>query len=153
MLTRSHPPAQQPPEADHPPRAAEKPNRSARLTDDHAMIPHATNPADRRAHSRSAVALGCKVVARSASRYLTARTTDVSAGGALVEIETTRPLEPGERLDIGVCWSGSGILRTRDLVEATVVRTTPGIGDRQRVAVAFEVPQINAKRIPTAHAA
>ncbi|MEM7623240.1 MAG: PilZ domain-containing protein, partial [Planctomycetota bacterium] len=92
---------------------------------------------DRRSHPRRAAVLGCKVLIPAASRYLTARTDDVSASGAAVEIETTQPLSAGQSVEIGLCWNNSGVIRSRDLIEATVVRASPAIGDRQRIALRF----------------
>ncbi len=102
--------------------------------------------ADRRAHTRAETTLGCKLLRPAVARYLSARTTDVSAGGAMLEIDTTRPLIEGEDIEVGVAWTGSGLLSTKDLVSARVVRTTPLIGTRQRVAVRFARVQAQAAR-------
>ena len=92
---------------------------------------------DRRTHARADALLGCKILRPAVARYLSARTADVSAGGALLEIDTTRPLIEGEDIEIGVAWTGSGLLSTRDLVTARVVRTSPMHDNRQKVAVRF----------------
>jgi c-di-GMP-binding flagellar brake protein YcgR len=80
---------------------------------------------NRRSHARADTTLGCKILRPAVARYLSARTADVSAGGALLDIDTTRPLIEGEEIEIGVAWTGTGLLSTRDLVTARVVRTEP----------------------------
>lgn len=102
---------------------------------------------DRRVHPRTPADLGCKVLRPALARYLSARTADVSAGGALIDLQTTTPLQEGEHLDVGVGWTGSGVLRARDLVEAVVVRATPLLNNSQRVAVRFATAQAAAARL------
>jgi len=93
---------------------------------------------DRRVHPRQEIVKACKVYRRGTQRYVSAQTQDVSAGGALLEVRSVRPMVPGERLDVGVAWSRSPILLEDALKEARVVRVTPIEGDRHRVAVAFD---------------
>ncbi|MEM1184179.1 MAG: PilZ domain-containing protein [Planctomycetota bacterium] len=111
---------------------------------------------NRRSHARADTTLGCKILRPAVARYLSARTADVSAGGALLEIDTTRPLIEGEDIEIGVAWSGSGLLSTRDLVTARVVRTRPLHENRQEVAVRFariQAPAAQAVENASAQAA
>ena len=65
----------------------------------------------------------------------------------MLEIDPTRPLIAGEDVEIGVVWAGSGLLSTRDLVSARVIRTEPLLGTRQRVAVRFARVQAQAASI------
>lgn len=109
--------------------------------------------ADRRKYTRHNADLGCKLLRPSLARYLAARTDDISCGGAMMTIETTRPLIEGEQIEIGVSWKPSGLIRTRNLVPATVVRATPLLDNRQRIAVAFEQPQAEAESLAAAMAA
>ena len=102
---------------------------------------------NRRQHARADATLGCKILRPAVARYLSARTADVSAGGALLEIDTTRPLIEGETVEIGVAWTGSGLLSTRDLVSARVVRTDPLHDNRQQVAVKFARVQAPAAAV------
>jgi hypothetical protein len=97
---------------------------------------------DRRLTRRLSVSKPCKVFRRGTQRYLAARTNDVSAGGASLEVESSRAVSAGERLDVGVAWSRSPILLEDALVEARVVRVGAFSEGRQFVAVAFDVPDV-----------
>ncbi len=108
---------------------------------------------DRRRHPRTSTELPCKVLRPALARYLSARTTDLSAGGALLDIATTRPLEVGESIAVGIAWHGEGVLRSRDLVDATVVRADALPGSRQRIAVRFADEQIQVQELLPARAA
>lgn len=97
---------------------------------------------ERRLAPRVSVSKPCKVFRRNTQRYIGARTNDVSAGGALLEVHSPRAICAGERLDIGVAWSRSPILLEDALVEARVVRAGGFAGQRQSVAVVFGVPEV-----------
>jgi c-di-GMP-binding flagellar brake protein YcgR len=100
------------------------------------------NTIDRRLTKRLSISKPCKVFRRGTQRYVAARTNDVSAGGASLEVESTRAVVAGERLDVGVAWSRSPIVLEDALVEARVVRVGSFEGGRQFIAVAFDVPEI-----------
>ena len=51
---------------------------------------------DKRAHKRFAVERPGKVFRRSTYQYLAARSRDLSLGGALLEVESDRPITAGE---------------------------------------------------------
>lgn len=113
---------------------------------------------ERRAAERGSAELGVKILRPAVARYLVGRTEDVSRGGALMRVQTSRPLTPGEDLAVGVVWGSAGesgaVLRRDGLVTATVVRvdepehhavgTRGGGGWTQRVAVRFARSQPEA---------
>lgn len=63
-----------------------------------------TPTTNRRRHARYATAIECKLIRGAHSRYDTARTGDISAGGAMLEVFTARPIREGETIDIAVNW-------------------------------------------------
>lgn len=93
---------------------------------------------ERRLFARQSVERPCKVFRRGTQKYVPAVTLDVSAGGAMLEMRTVRPIKPGERIDVGVAWSRAPILLEDALMEARVVRVIQLAEDRQSVAVQFE---------------
>lgn len=95
-------------------------------------------PGDRRAHPRTETALRCKVLAEGRVRYLPGRTLDVSAGGASVELRTTRALRAGEAVEIAVNWDEAALLRREGARAGRVVRAGPLVGGRQVAALAYE---------------
>lgn len=99
---------------------------------------------ERRAFPRFQVTRPCKVFHRNSQRYLAARTTDVSAYGALLRVDSPRLMQAGEELDVAVAWEDQTMLPRESLVRATVVRLGPStIADADRcqtVAVRFTAP-------------
>tara|TARA_Y100000815_G_C13132764_1_gene421234 strand:- start:332 stop:679 length:348 start_codon:yes stop_codon:yes gene_type:complete len=104
---------------------------------------------NRRAFQRANATLPCKVLRPNAARYLAARTSDVSQGGALIEITTPTALASGERLRVGVAWIDEPILRGNRTIDAEIVRVTPLHDGRQTLAIRFDSPQIEAAAIMT----
>lgn len=94
-------------------------------------------PKERRAFTREPLSRPCKVLRHETRKYAPATTRDLSSGGALLEIRSTRPVRVGERLGVGVAWSHSPIINADSMVEAKVVRVHPIDKDRQAVAVSF----------------
>ena len=94
-------------------------------------------PGDRRRHARVAAARPCKVFRESTCRYTAATTRDVSAGGVLLELQPSRPILPGERLGVGIAWTGAAILSDTAMIDGVVVRVEDLDDDRQSVAVRF----------------
>lgn len=91
---------------------------------------------ERRRSARETVDRPCKVFRPATQRYAAARTRDISSSGALLEIESARPLRLGERLDVAVSWTRTAVLPSSSLMEAKVVRVRD-LG-RHRHAVALE---------------
>lgn len=99
---------------------------------------------ERRFSARQIVTRPCTLFRRRTQRFVSARTCDVSAGGALIEIETTRPLVEGETLDIGIAWTASPVLSSNSLVEAKIVRILQRDETHQLVAVRFDQSDVLA---------
>ncbi|MEX0775293.1 MAG: PilZ domain-containing protein [Phycisphaeraceae bacterium] len=96
---------------------------------------------DRRKEPRTALSRPVKVRLCDTGRYLTGRTTNLSPGGALLEVDTPSLLVPGQRIALGVAWTDQQTLLHRDeLIDATVLRSL-GLGGRQNVAIYFEQRQ------------
>jgi hypothetical protein len=93
---------------------------------------------ERRLHARQNVTRPCTLFRKRTQRFVAARTHDVSAGGALIEIETARPLVEGETLDVGIAWTPSPVLAESALVEAKIVRVLQRDATHQVVAVRFD---------------
>jgi c-di-GMP-binding flagellar brake protein YcgR len=95
---------------------------------------------ERRLNARQTVTRPCTLFRRRTQRFVAAQTVDISAGGALVEVQSPRPLVEGETIDVGVAWTASPVISQRTLIEAKVVRIVdahPESG-RQTVAVRFD---------------
>ena len=102
------------------------------------------NVFERRAFPRLRLARTCKVFHPGTQKFLPARTTDVSAYGALLRVDSPRPFQPGEDLEVAVAWDGEPLISGESLMRATIVRTGPGgLADAERsqtVAVQFHAP-------------
>lgn len=92
---------------------------------------------ERREHVRLDVARPCKVFRPGPNRFEAAQTTNVSVGGALIEVISSRPISAGEMIDVGVAWSSQAVLRSGSLVRGRVVRVSNAGPGRQGVAVRF----------------
>jgi len=95
---------------------------------------------DRRRHERTILVRACKVKTTDAARFLPASTTDVSAGGALIQVGRDRPFKEGERIQVGVDWGRTPILSAEALVPARVVRVVPMDRHQQAIGIAFDRP-------------
>lgn len=99
-------------------------------------------PFDRRLYARTRTSRGSKVFHRAGLAYAPAETTDLSEGGALLKVHSTRRFDPGDIVDVVVEPKvETGVIRTRSLIEAMVVRASPLGDDRQFVAVRFARPR------------
>lgn len=99
---------------------------------------------ERRLYARQNVIRPCTVFRRRTQRFVAARTRDISAGGALVEVDSARPLVEGETIDVGVAWTASPVIAESSLVEAKVVRVIEQLPGRQTVAVRFDLADVLA---------
>ena len=61
-------------------------------------------------------------------------------GGALLVLDTTRPLTEGQDVTIAIDFLGRAVLTQAQMVEAKVVRAGPVLNRRQTVALAFSTP-------------
>ncbi|MEC9372544.1 MAG: PilZ domain-containing protein [Planctomycetota bacterium] len=96
--------------------------------------------AERRRSERQVIVRPGKVFLRTALRYVPATTSNVSAGGALLCVDRSRPIRAGELVEIAIDWNQAAIVRQDELSPARVVRVTPMDCHHQAVAVAFERP-------------
>lgn len=96
---------------------------------------------ERRSHPRIRLSRPVRVVrGESPSGLSFARTTDVSVGGALIEIATPRPFAIGESVRVAVL-AEHAVIDPRSLAEATIIRAEPIGPGRQRIAVCYASQQ------------
>ncbi|MFG0283083.1 MAG: PilZ domain-containing protein [Phycisphaerales bacterium JB039] len=93
---------------------------------------------ERRAHDRRDLSRPCKVFLKDALRYAPGTTRNVSDGGALLEVGPSRPLSPGDPVDLLISWTGQAVVRAESMAPARVVRVIESGHDRQLVALSFE---------------
>lgn len=108
---------------------------------------------NRRLHTRFASDIECKLLRCAASKYDTAKTGDVSVGGALLYVRTTRPICIGEEIEIAVNWAGRPLLLADEMIGAHVVRVGPLLDGGQLVAIRFDRAQEQAEALAGAEAA
>ncbi|MHC4414138.1 MAG: PilZ domain-containing protein [Planctomycetota bacterium] len=98
---------------------------------------------ERRAHERLIIARPCKLYLPRVGKYLPGSTCNLSAGGALVEVERPLHVEPGAHLHVGIALKRrQGLLLAGEMLDAQVVRFEAEAGSAQRsaVAVRFSAP-------------
>ena len=96
---------------------------------------------DRRHDARLELSRPVKVKCLLTGRYLPGRSRNLSAGGALLEIDHPSLLVPGQRVMIGVAHTRQDvILAAEDMTPATVVRSA-GLQGTQTVAIQFDQRQ------------
>jgi hypothetical protein len=92
---------------------------------------------DRRRHQRRLFEQPCKVYQPATGRYVQARTIDLSAGGALVEVDLARSVDAGEEMDLAMTWLSPGLLAGDSMIRSRVVRCTPSPMGRHVLALEF----------------
>ena len=96
---------------------------------------------ERRHDVRSAVSRPVKIRCRLTERYYSGVTSNVSQGGAMIDVDHPSQMVDGQRLEVGIAWTNRQMLLSGDeLVVATVMRSI-GLNGRQRVAVRFDQRQ------------
>ena len=99
---------------------------------------------ERRLELRTALVRPLKLWCAHTGRYLSGTTQDVSATGALIEVDHPSLLVSGQRVRVGIAWSSRHmLLGDADLIEARVLRSL-GMGGSQRVALEFNQRQESA---------
>ncbi len=93
--------------------------------------------ADRRLAHRIAVDRPAKLRRRAGHQFEQARTLNVSTTGALLEVESLRPVAVGEALAVAVAWDNGPVISAQAFQTAQVVRAERLDDRRQRVAVTF----------------
>lgn len=95
-------------------------------------------PFDRRVYPRSRATRPAKLFHRAGLTFAPAQTVDLSEGGALLTVHAARRFEPGDVVDVVVePKTEPGVVRTRSLIEATILRSAPKGDEHQFVAVRF----------------
>jgi hypothetical protein len=94
---------------------------------------------ERREHARTPIERPCKAFHRPSRTYMPGRTLNLSPTGAMVVIESPRPLHEGDELEIGIAWDRRVVIESRSMTRARVVRVSATLGKRQAVAVRFVV--------------
>lgn len=92
---------------------------------------------NRRYHARTNVTRRCKVIQRATLSYSLATTRNLSEGGALLEVDSLRPLATGDEIEIGIEEQDKGFVGEEDLIYARVIRATDFGKGRQLVAVEY----------------
>lgn len=96
---------------------------------------------ERRAHARLPIHKPARLVRPDAPAGLSfAQTTDVSVGGALIEVAASRTFRPGDEVRVAIL-SDSAVIDPRSMAEAVVVRVEHAGPGRQRVAVRYDRPR------------
>jgi hypothetical protein len=92
---------------------------------------------DRRRDARMPITRPIKLQCAETGRYMAGRTSNLSAGGALLEVDHPSLLVAGQRLRLGIAWQDSqAVLASDTLAEAIVIRSL-GSGTSQSVAIQF----------------
>jgi hypothetical protein len=97
---------------------------------------------DRRRWDRFDVVKPAKVFLPGAARFAAARTCNLSRGGALLTVESTRPLAPGDPIEVGVFSARAPVLAAACMLRGRVTRAELFEADRQLVAVRFDAPLV-----------
>lgn len=96
--------------------------------------------AEHRAHPRAALSRPAKVFHHNSARYFPAHTCNLSRGGTLLRLDSRRPFNPGDRIDILIAWSDRALLHHKDAIPATIARSARGPAGETFVAAAFNEP-------------
>ena len=93
---------------------------------------------ERRAHDRLDLERPCKLYIPKTGKYRLGSTWNLSSGGALLQVETPVPLEPGDRVFVGVAMTRrQALFCSGDMHEAGVVRVMPTADDGIALAIHF----------------
>ncbi|HMN42099.1 MAG TPA: PilZ domain-containing protein [Phycisphaerales bacterium] len=92
---------------------------------------------DRRSHRRFSVERPGKMFHPASRQFVPAMSRDVSFAGALLEVETDRPFEAGEPIDVGLSLNNRAVVPASALLHGIVVRSEALGEHRQLVAVRY----------------
>jgi hypothetical protein len=93
--------------------------------------------ADRRTSHRQPVTRACKLFRPGSLQYASARTINLSEGGALIEVVSPRPVGVGEKVELGIAWTSSPILSADAFRTARVIRVSEIGADTLQIALQF----------------
>jgi hypothetical protein len=92
---------------------------------------------DRRIYRRFGLQRPGKVHRRSSQQFFQVHSRDLSFGGALMEVESDRPFQVGEVLDVGISFANKAVIPAATMVGGVVVRCSALDERRQLVAVRY----------------
>ena len=93
---------------------------------------------ERRVFERQNLERPCKLYIPRIGRYLAGSTWNLSAEGGLLQLDRPVPLEPGDRLFVGIALTRrQPIFCSADMMEAGVIRVLPTDNDSVALAVHF----------------
>ncbi len=93
---------------------------------------------ERRRFERSPIQRPAKIHHYGTNHYLPACTHDLSSGGILLEIDSPRPLSPGDCIDVLIGWNDRAFLHEDDRIPARITRVLRSSSPRQIVAAQFD---------------
>ncbi len=97
-----------------------------------------TSHSERRSDARNEVEKPVKIRCLRSGRYLSGKTRNLSAGGALIEISDPHRFVPGQRIKLGVAWNArQTVLDSHALIDSVVIRDFALEGLHQ-IALRFE---------------
>ena len=97
-----------------------------------------TTHAERRQDARSEVEKPVKIRCLRSGRYLSGRTRNLSAGGALIEISDPHRFAPGQRIKLGIAWNRrQTVLDSHALIDSVIIRNL-ALGGLHQIALRFE---------------
>jgi hypothetical protein len=96
-----------------------------------------TTAEDRRSHRRFSVARPGKLFRPANKQFVPATSRDLSFAGALLEVESDRPFEAGESIDVGLSLNNRAVVPSTALIHGIVVRSEALGEHRQLVAVRY----------------
>ena len=93
---------------------------------------------ERRVSERLNLERPCKLYIPRIGKYLAGSTWNLSAEGALLQLDRPVPLEPGDRLFVGIALTRrQPIFCSADMMEAAITRVLPTDNDSVALAVHF----------------
>ena len=105
------------------------------------------NHADRRVYPRTETEICCKLRRSARTQFAPGKTYDLSASGALLEINASRNAELGERIAVAFSCITCPVTKAAKMIGARVVRADPSMSGRQRIAIEFDAPQQNLDQV------
>lgn len=117
------------------------------------MLKSDASPADRRRFPRADAEIDCKLRRDARALFTPGRTTNISPGGAALELTGPRRAEIGERVAIAFEHTACPVTRSVHMITATVVRADPSLDGTQHIALAFDTPQYGLEALDHREAA
>lgn len=104
---------------------------------------------NRRRFARADAEINCKIRRDARTLFTPGRTTNISPGGAAIELLGPREARIGERVALAFEHATCPVTRAAHMITATVVRAGPMAAGSQAVAVAFDTPQFGLQVLDT----